>query len=59
MTVDEAEEETFTVRLRNATNATLAGGGTIFGPRQGRLRTMTSRWWRCRSERHSYTVRRR
>ena len=27
-TVDEAEEETLTVRLRNATNATLAGGGT-------------------------------
>ncbi len=26
--MDEAEEETFTVRLRNATNATLAGGGT-------------------------------
>ena len=25
---DEAEEETFTVRLRNATNARLAGGGT-------------------------------
>ena len=25
---DEAEEETFTVRLHNATNATLAGGGT-------------------------------
>ena len=25
---DEAEVETFTVRLRNATNATLAGGGT-------------------------------
>ena len=27
-TVDEAEEETLTVRLRNATNATLAGGET-------------------------------